>query len=132
MKIAPYLSFDGTCAEAIQFYCDALGFEVAMTQTFGQSPMANQFEGFDDKIMHATLKFGDQTLMASDAPGGFETPQGFRVQIGFADFEEAEMAFAKLAEGGTVTMPFAATFWAKGFGMLTDRFGIPWMVNCDD
>ena len=82
--------------------------------------------------MHATLNIGDQTLGGSDAPPDrFQTPQGFYVAIALTDPTEAERIFAALAEGGRVDMDLQQTFWAKRFGMLSDRFGIPWMINCE-
>ena len=84
-----------------------------------------------DKIMHTTLKVGGFTLMGADAPPShFATPQGFSLSIGTETPEEAERLFNAMAEGGNVTMPFQKTYWSSGFGMVVDRFGIPWMVNC--
>jgi PhnB protein len=85
-----------------------------------------------DKILHARLVVGDAVLMASDSPPGhYQKPQGFTVSIQINDTARAEAIFRGLADGGTVTMPFAETFWAARFGMLVDKFGTPWMVNCD-
>ena len=84
-----------------------------------------------DKIMHVCLNFGDRQLMGSDACGRFERPQGFSVQLATTSADEAERTFAALSEGGDITLPLAATFWADRFGMLVDRFGVPWMVNYD-
>lgn len=84
------------------------------------------------KILHARLKVGDTTLLASDAPpGSYQKPAGFRVSVQTGTPEEADQAFNALADGGTVQMPIAETFFSKRFGMVTDRFGIPWMVNCE-
>ena len=88
--------------------------------------------GFEDKVMHASLRVGGTTVFASDGPPGYhETPQGFSVSLSFGDLDEARRIFDALAEGGTVKMPFDKTFWAAGFGMLVDRFGTPWMINCE-
>ncbi len=85
-----------------------------------------------NKILHARLVVGDAVLMASDAPPGhYHKPQGFSVSIQIKDTARAEVIFRALADGGTVTMPFEETFWAARFGMLVDKFGTPWMVNCD-
>jgi PhnB protein len=85
-----------------------------------------------DKIMHASLIVGDTVLMGSDAPPQFfEKPQGFSVSLVFDDAVEAEQIFNALAENGTVQMPIQETFWAARFGMVVDRFGTPWMINCD-
>jgi PhnB protein len=84
------------------------------------------------KIMHAKLAVGDMVLMGSDAPPGrFDKPKGFSVTLGLSDPAEAERIFAALAENGTVQMPLEQTFWAARFGMCVDRFGIPWMINCE-
>ena len=87
---------------------------------------------WQDKVLHASILLGDTTVFASDAPPGhYEQPKGMSVSIGVNDKAKGERIFNALAEGGSVTMPFAKTFWAEGFGMCVDRFGIPWMVNCE-
>jgi PhnB protein len=133
MKIAAYLSFDGCCAEAFAFYAKALGGTIQHNQTFGASPMADSVPPeWRDKVMHATLTVGDQTLYGSDPPPAhYRKPQGVSMSIAPASPAEGERIFNALAEGGSVTMPFGKQFWSEGFGMLTDRFGIAWMVNCD-
>lgn len=131
MQIHPYLTFDGDCAEAFAAYARLLGGDVEFSQTFGASPMAKDVPPeWHDRVMHALVRFGGQSIMGSDAPPPhFEAPQGISVSLIYDDVEEGRRAFEALAEGGTVKMPFEPTFWAKGFGMLTDRWGIPWMVN---
>jgi len=101
--------------------------------TFGQSPAADQAPaGWRDKVMHARLKLGDSILMGSDAPPDrYNEPVGFSVSLSINSPGDAERIFAALAEGGTVQMPLQQTFWAARFGTLTDKFGIPWMVNCE-
>jgi PhnB protein len=133
MHLNPYLLFNGDCAEAFKFYEETLGGKIEFMMTFNSSPAAEQAPpGWGDKIMHATLVIDDQRLMASDAPPGrYSKPQGISVSIGLNDRDKGERIFNALAEGGTTIMPFAKTFWAAGFGMCTDRFGIPWMVNCE-
>lgn len=133
MKLNPYLAFDGQCREAFQFYEKCLGGTIAFVQTIGDSPMAAQMPPEShERIMHITLHVGDQVLQGADAPPGqFSKPAGFCVAVHFDDAGEGERVFNALAEHGTVQMPFQATFWAKGFGMLIDRFGIPWIVNAD-
>jgi PhnB protein len=132
MQLNPYLSFNGQCEAAFRFYEACLGGRLLMMLPFGATPMAAQTpEAFRGKIAHARLAVGDQLLMGSDAPpdcGGGEA-KGFSVTLGIADPGEAERVFHALAEGGAVRMPLQKTFWAERFGMLTDRFGIPWMVN---
>lgn len=131
--MCPYLLFDGQCREAMEFYAECLGGNIEMMMTHGDSPMADEVaEDWRDKIIHARLRVGSWMLMASDAPPGYyEQPQGFSVQLAIDDAGRAERAFEQLAEGGTIRMPFAETFWAHRFGMLIDRYGIPWMINCE-
>jgi PhnB protein len=133
MHLNPYLLFNGDCAEAFKFYEQTLGGKIEAMMTFNGSPAAEHAPPeWGDKILHATLVIGDQRLMASDAPPGqYSKPQGISVSISLNDRDKGERIFNALAEGGRTTMPFAKTFWAAGFGMCTDRFGIPWMVNCE-
>jgi|SRR5690554_1785204 len=130
MKIQPYLNFDGDCAEALRHYADVLGGELHIT-TFGESPGGDQMpESERDRVMHARLSVGDQVLMASDAPRGrYQKPAGSYVSIMLDDAAEARRIFDALRDGAEIQMPFEATFWSPGFGMLTDRWGTPWMVN---
>jgi len=132
MKTSTYLNFDGRCEAAFTHYAQCLGGRIAMLTRHGETPMADQV-GADwrDKVVHAELELGDQLLMGSDVPPAmYESPRGFSVQLEFDDVDAAERAFNALADGGNVGMPFAETFWAKRFGMVTDQFGIPWMLNC--
>ena len=133
MQLSPYLLFNGDCAEAFKFYEETLGGKIETSSTFGGSPAAAHAPSeWADKILHASMVINDQRLMASDAPPGqYSKPQGISVAIGLKDAVEGEQIFNALAQGGTVTMPYQQTFWASGFGMCTDRFGIPWMVNCE-
>lgn len=127
-----YLLFDGNCREAFEWYAEVLGGTIIMMLTGTESPVAEEIPAeFADKIMHVSLQVRNWMLMGSDCPPGmFEKPQGFHVQIAFEDEQQAEATFNQLAEGGLVQMPFEPTFWAKRFGMLVDRFGTPWMLNC--
>ena len=131
MKLNPYLAFDGRCREAFDFYEKALGGTIAFIQTMGESPMAaNTPPEAHDRVMHVTLHVGDQVLQGADAPpGNFTKPAGFCVAVHYDEPAEGERVFNALATGGKVQMPFQATFWAKGFGMLIDQFGTPWIVN---
>jgi PhnB protein len=133
MQLNPYLLFNGDCAEAFKFYEETLGGKIEGLHTFAGSPAAEHAPPeWGDKVMHATISIGDYKLMGSDAPPGrYEKPTGISVSISLNDREKGERIFNALAEGGTTTMPFGKTFWADGFGMCTDRFGIPWMVNCE-
>lgn len=133
MKLNPYLNFNGECAAALKFYEQALRGTVVFSMTWGEMPGAEQFAPETHKlIMHATLKVGDDTLMCADSPPGqYKAPTGMNVSIHVKDVPEGERIFQTLSEGGNVTMPFQKTFWSPGFGMCVDRFGIPWMINCE-
>jgi PhnB protein len=131
MKIQPYLMFNGNCREAFEFYHRVLGGTLeAMMPHRGTPAEEHVPEEWRDKIMHACLIVDDQLLMASDSPPQYQKPSGgFSVSLQIDKREDAERIFSELAEGGTVTMPLEKTFWADRFGMLTDRFGTPWMIN---
>lgn len=130
MKITTYLNFDGQCAEAFDFYADLFGGQITFSQTFGETPMKDMFPGHEDKILHATLHIGDQEIMGSDVPPGrYTKPAGFGVTIASSDLVRIERIFKALAEGGSIDMDLQQTFWAPLFGMVTDRFGTPWMLN---
>jgi PhnB protein len=133
MKLNPYLAFDGQCREAFEFYAKALGGTISFIQTLGESPMAAQTPPAEHgRVMHVTMQIGDQVLQGADAPGGqFTKPAGFCVAVHFKEAAEGERVFNALADQGKVQMPYQATFWAKGFGMCVDQFGIPWIVNAD-
>jgi PhnB protein len=132
LKLNPYLSFDGQCEEAFEFYARCLGGKIEAMMRYGESPMAEHVPPQrHERILHALLVVGDQVLMGADVPGRYGKPQGFSVSLQIDDPDEAERIFNALSENGTVTMPLERTFWAERFGMLVDRFGIPWMVNCD-
>lgn len=130
MKINPYLSFDGQCREAFEFYANALGGTIAFMQTIGESPMAASMpKDTHHRVMHVTLHLGDQVLQGADAAGPFTKAAGISVALHFDSAAEGQRVFDALAQNGNVHMPFQETFWAKGFGMVTDRFGTPWMLN---
>jgi len=133
MQLNPYLLFNGDCEEALKFYEQALGAKTGAVLRHGGSPSeAHVPPEWRDKVMHARFKIGDAVVMASDAPPGhYERPQGFSVSISVDDKAKGESLFNALAENGRTIMPFQQTFWAAGFGMCVDRFGIPWMVNCE-
>jgi PhnB protein len=134
MHIEPYLFFEGRCAEAVEFYRDALGAEVTMLMRYKDSPEpappGKLPPGSEDKVMHASLRIGDTTVMASDGlcqgPPSF---QGFSLSITVPDETRADKMFAALADRGQVQMPLGKTFWSPRFGMVTDRFGVGWMIN---
>jgi len=132
MQLNPYLIFNGQCEAAFKFYEQCLGGNLQTIMTWGDSPMADQVPSeWRDKIIHTTLIVGEAALLGSDAPPDrYEAPKGMGVTIQLKDPAEGQRIFDALAEKGTVQMPFQKTFWAAGFGMCLDRFGIPWMVNC--
>lgn len=141
MKLSPYLYFNGNCAEAMTFYAELLGGKLEI-MTYAQMPsdpdMPPLSEADKTKVANSELvKDGKPLFYASDTlpmfcdEGGFQPMQGFQVSIGVDSVAEGERIFNALSEGGQVQMPFAETFWAKGFGIVTDRFGTPWMVNAE-
>ena len=144
MQFAPYLNFDGTCAEAMAFYAQVFGGQITHQMSFADMPPCEDMpplpEAAKSRIMHSHLQVGAQAIMASDTlpampgqpevcAGGYDKPQGMWVSIGLDSVAEGQCVFDALAQDGRVTMPFAPTFWSAGFGMVTDRFGTPWMVN---
>ncbi len=133
MQLNPYLFFDGRCEAAFRFYESAIGGRITAMLTHGETPAAGTVPAdWQGKIIHARLVVGDVVLMGSDAPPGhFKAPQGFSVTLTMDDPAEAERVFQALSEGANVTMPIGETFWARRFGMLVDRFGTPWMINCE-
>jgi PhnB protein len=133
MELNPYLTFNGQCEAAFRFYERCLGGKIEMMLSHGDSPMAEQTPpAWRSKIMHARLIVAGRVLMGSDAPPDrYQEPKGFSVSLGVENPAEAERIFQALAEKGTVQMALQQTFWAVRFGMVVDRFGIPWMVNCE-
>lgn len=131
MQFAPYLNFNGNCAQAFDFYQQLFGGEILHKSTFAESPdTGNMPEEARNGIMHVHLQVGDQALMASDAPPGYFAPaQGLWISIKDDSVEEGQRLFDALAQDGKIAMPYEKTFWSPGFGMVTDRFGTPWMVN---
>jgi PhnB protein len=133
MQINPYIFFNGRCQEALDFYERAIGAKVVMKMTYADAPPGNECSpGSEKKIMHARLDIGNDVIMLSDAPADrYSPPAGFSISLSLQDPVEAEVVFKALSEGGKVVMPIGETFWAQRFGMLNDKFGIPWMVNCE-
>jgi PhnB protein len=132
VKLNPYLTFNGQCESALKFYEKCLGGKTLMMMTYGDSPLAKQMPpDWGTKILHATFAVGDQTLGAADAPPErYQKPQGISVTLNIDTAADADRIFKMLAEEGTVQMPIQETFWATRFGMVIDRFGTPWMINC--
>jgi PhnB protein len=133
MELNPYLHFNGQCEAAFKFYERCLGGKIVAMMPHAGTPAEQHVPAeWRNKIIHARLAFGDQVLMASDVPPDqYEKPKGFSVTVSVNDAGEAEKLFNALAEDATVNMPIQETFWAKRFGMLVDKFGIPWMINCE-
>ena len=134
MQLSPYLLFNGQCEEAFKFYAQCLGAKIiAMTPHAGTPAEQQTPPEWRDKILHARMELNGTALMGSDAPPQhYQVPKGFSVSLMLKDPAEADRIFAALAENGKVGMPIQKTFWATRFAMLTDRFGIPWMINCND
>jgi len=133
MQVQPYLFFDGRCEEAIEFYKTTLGAQVEMMMRFKDSPEPPAPgmcpPGSENKVMHACLRIGEATVMASDGRAqGKPKFEGFALSISAKDDAEAERLFTALAEGGQVEMPLTKTFFSSRFGMLADRFGVGWMI----
>ncbi|MDI6854076.1 MAG: VOC family protein [Deltaproteobacteria bacterium] len=130
MQVETYLFFEGRCEEALDFYRKALGAEVTWLMRYKESPEPEMVQpGFEDKVMHATVRIGDTTIMASDGMcSGRSAFQGFSLTLAVTDKAEAERLFAALSDGGQVQMPLAETFWSPLFGMVADRFGLSWMI----
>ena len=132
MQLSPHLNFNGSCEAAFKFYEECLGAKITFMMTYEGSPVADPVPVESrNKILHATLNVGDEVLTGADAPPEhYQKPQGFSVTLGIKDPADAERIFHALCENGTVEMALQETFWALRFGMLVDRFGIPWMINC--
>lgn len=132
-QLNAYIHFDGNCAEAMQFYETALDGKLEAMLKNSQSPMAGQLPpGSDDRVMHARLVLDNGVLMAGDTMPGcslYEGMKGFSLTLTYDDASQARDVFARLAEGGKVTMAMTSSFWADAFGMLVDRFGTPWTIN---
>ncbi len=137
-QFEPYLSFDGTCAEAMRFYEKTLGGKIEMMMTYGEvPPTPGQPAPSGDaakRVMHASLTLEGDRIMASDMPAGmpFEGMKGMTVSLAYPDPARGKAIFDALSAGGKVAMPYQKTFWAEGFGMCTDKFGTPWMINAGD
>lgn len=133
MFMNPYLFFDGDCEAAFTFYAQVLRGEIEMLTHYGDAPGGDGNPAIRDRVIHVCLKFGEQRLMGSDAcppQHPYQAPQGFSVCVNVDSVTEARRIFDALAEDGQVSAPLDKTFFAEAWGMLVDRFGIPWMVNC--
>ena len=146
MRIQPYLMFNGNCEEAMKFYEKALGGTIAMLMRYKDMPPqegeppegcapipAADEAALAEKVMHASLQVGDQLLMASDSHPmyGYKGIEGVSISLGVDSAAEAKKVFDALSDGASIQMPLSKTFWSESFGMLTDKFGVPWMVNAE-
>lgn len=133
MEMTPYLSFKGDCEAAFQLYARCLGGTLGPMFRYGGSPMADQAPpGWHDKVMHGSVTIGSQVLMGADiAPERYEEPKGISLSLQIPHAADAERVFHELSAGGRVLVPLEKTFWAERFGMVVDRFGIPWLINCE-
>ena len=132
MQVQAYITFNGRCEEALAFYKRAVGAEVTGLMRWKESPEKDMKgpPGFEEKIMNAAFRIGDTHLMADDGMSDRASEyKGLTLAIEVADDAEAKRVFTAMGEGGKVTMPLMKTFWSSSFGMLTDKFGVPWMVN---
>ena len=130
LEVRPYIAFKGNCRQAIEFYKSALDAEVLFTQTVGESHMPDM--GPAENIMHCTIKIGNSTVMMCDDPKPEGAADGANISlaIGLNDPARAKQLFGNLAKDGSVVMPLEKTYWAEAFGMLIDKFGVKWLVNC--
>jgi PhnB protein len=133
-QLDPYLTFNGNCAAAFEYYRVHLGATIESVIPFKDSPMAGSVAPeFENRTMHAKLRLDGQVIMASDAPPGvpFSGMHGFALSLNYPTVAKAKAAYDALVDGGTAQMPFGKTFWAEAFAMLSDRFGVPWMIGCE-
>lgn len=133
MLMHPYLSFKGDCEAAFAFYERCLGGQPGPLFRYGGTSLAGQVPAdWSDKVMHGSVTIGGQLLQGADvAPEQYEAPKGFSLSLQIKDVADAERIFGELANEGTIVMPLETTFWAARFGMVVDRFGVPWLINCE-
>ena len=134
MQMNPYLSFKGECEAAFKFYEQCLGGQLGAIFRYAGTPLADSVPAdWQDKIMHGSMTVGEQVLMGGDvAPDRYEQPKGISLALQIKGTADAERIFHELAQDGTVVVPLEKTFWAARFGMVVDRFGIPWLINCEE
>jgi len=134
MKLDSYLSFNGDCRQAFDFYAQALGGKIVAMMTFGETPGCEGMPEAKDKIMHAAMELGGRMVMGTDATPlhPYDGIRGSYLVIDTQEIEEANRLFAALAEGGKIEMDIQETFFAKRYGITVDRFGVPWMIICTD
>jgi PhnB protein len=132
-ELIAYIGFKGDCAEAFKFYEEVLGAKPGLMFRYADSPIADVLPpGWDTRIMHGSITIGKQRLEGADIPPErYEEPKGFSLSLNVPSASEAERMFEQLSEGGRVMYAIEKTFWSERFGMVVDRFGIPWMINCE-
>jgi PhnB protein len=132
MKVSVHLSFNGTCDEAFATYTRILNGTLVYSMRYRDSPQASQVPpDWQEKVYHATIEVGGITILGGDHLLPKEQPQGFSLVVHPATPDDARRVFDALAEGGVVQMPLDETFWSAAFGVLVDRFGVPWTINCE-
>ena len=133
MELNAYVSFKGDCEEAFKCYEEILGAKPGLVFRYADSPMADVVpEGWATKVMHGSVTIGEHRLEGADVPPErYEPPKGFSLSINVPTPGEADRLFERLAEEGRVVYPIEKTFWSERFGMIVDRFGVPWMINCE-
>ena len=133
MQVSPYLSFDGQCESAFKFYEQCLGGQLGAIFRYAGTPHADQVPAdWQNKVMHGSLTIGNLVLMGADVtPDRYEPPKGFSLSVQIKSTTDAERIFRELGKDGKVVMALEKTFWADRFGMLIDRFGMPWLINCE-
>ena len=132
MHLIPYLQFDGQCEAAFKLYEACLGGKITFMMRYAEAPPSDKAQpaGWGDKVYHITLVADDYMLQGADLPpGSYQTPQGFSLSLELQDATKGERIFNELAQNGIVKMQLQETFWAQRFGVLVDRFGIPWLIN---
>lgn len=133
MQMNPYVYFNGQCEAAFKFYVECLGGTLGAIFRYAGTSLADQVPAdWQDKVMHGSVTIGDQVLLGADvAPDRYEEPKGFSLSLQMTSTTEADRIFHRLATEGTVLMPLEKTFWATRFGVLVDRFGVQWLINCE-
>ena len=133
MHVNPYVSYDGQCEAAFRFYEECLGGRLGPIFRYAGTPLSDQVPSdWQDKVMHGSVTVGEMVLMGADvAPDRYEAPKGFSLSIQITSTADAERIFRELARDGKIVMPLEKTFWADRFGMVVDRFGISWLINCE-
>jgi PhnB protein len=134
MQMSVNLNFNGDCEAAFKFYEQHLGGQLGMIFRYGGTPLADSVPaGWSDKVMHGSVTVGGHVLMGGNFAGArYEEPRGFSLSLQIKNQGDAERIFNELANGGKILMPLEQIFWASRFGMVVDRFGIPWLINCEE